>query len=68
MVDPSQKKKLKNYKRKTDASKKNKRNRNDVKLKQNRERWQGSWTTLQEKRTMRHSKNVNRRKVVPTKT
>ena len=68
MVGPSQKKKLKNYKRRIDALKKSKKNRNDVKLRQNRERWRGSWTTLQERRTTRHSRSVNRRRVVLTKT
>ena len=68
MVGPSQKKKSKNYKRRIDASKRSKRNRNDVKLRQNRERWQGSWTTLLERRTTRHSKSVNKRREVPTKT
>ena len=68
MVGPSQKKKLKNYKRRIDALKKSKKNRNDVKLRQNRERWRDSWTILQERRTTRHSRSVNRRRVVLTKT
>ena len=68
MVGLSLKKKLKNYKKKIDASKRSKKNRNDVKLRQSRERWQGSWTILPERRTTKHFKSVNKRRVVPTKT